>query len=210
MRIESVDRGLALLMVVALVPGRSEAQSTEPLRSSPIRVELSAGAEVLPGLTSGTARSGRPFVASAAARWQTDAAVGIRAAGWWLRRGSESHFEGESYSSHADVTEQLFGVVLSGDLAWSAGPVTIGPSAGLGLAPRVTNRWHSIERGRSGPGTVQEDRGEVRSTGRSWTLGLALRVGHLVVEQHAVGLLGAERAVYESREFYPLTVGWRF
>jgi hypothetical protein len=81
--------------------------------------------------------------------------------------------------------------------------ISLAPSGGLGFAPYV--RHH-----RTDTTFAQFVKPVTTARGAMWTLGLALRWRRLVLEQHVIVLFGAEEAVSVNKEYYPITLGWRF
>lgn len=81
---------------------------------------------------------------------------------------------------------------------------TVAPSGGLGLAPYARHRA-------LGTSTFpQPAQPLTTASGGIWNLGLALRWRRLVLEQHIVVPFGAEEAISVNKEYYPITLGWRF
>lgn len=192
-------RIVAALALSSAVAPNAAAQSTsrESLDSRPWRFEPSGGAEVGPlaGWTT-TRRAGDVRAFSAAARWRSDDLLGARIGSWWI------HGRNPGYNSSVDDVLALSGDV---DLALSipGTPITIAPSGGLGFAPYA--RHH-----RTDTALAQPTKSVTTASGAIWTLGLALRWRRLVLEQHVVVLFGAEEAISVNKEYYPLTLGWRF
>jgi hypothetical protein len=61
-----------------------------------------------------------------------------------------------------------------------------------------------------GPAPLARATGQLHDSGTLLMAGLQLRFGHLLVRQQFISLDGADRAIRQFREYYPLTVGWRF
>jgi hypothetical protein len=167
------------------------------------RIEVSAGGELWPQLF-GYRSEGKDesvVAALAAVRWQTESALGVRALAWGIRNHREASY-GQSGPTIVS-THTILGVGAAADAFLSlGGRVSLAPSIGLGVAPWV--------RGTSG--TSGTSGGTNTSTGRGifWMLGLALRVGPVVVEQHVVALGGSRLADPPKPKYLPFTVGWRF
>lgn len=199
-------RGACVAALLAAAPA-AHAQSTDRLDpvTRPLRLEVSLGIEAVPLPFPGAAPGGTGGTVLAgvvAPRWQGDGPAGIRASAWWIQRRMESR--------DAASRDRLIAFTLSGDVAlrvWRR--VTVAPSLGLGMVPSA-RAVRTVSRSSAGaPGTTAARLSQTGS-GTMWTAGLAVRAGRLVVEQHLLGLLGAEEAIREHREYYPITIGWRF
>ena len=81
--------------------------------------------------------------------------------------------------------------------AFSAG------ARGLGLAPYARHHRTDATLARSAEPVTT-------ASGAVWTLGLAVRWRRLELEQHVIVLFGAEEAISTNKEYYPITLGWRF
>ena len=192
-------RLVAVLALSAALAPNAAAQSTsrESLDARRWRFELSGGAEVGPlaGWTT-TRRAGDVRALSAGARWRSDDLLGARLGARWI------HGRNPGYLTSVD---DLLAVAGDVDLAASipGTSITISPSVGLGFAPYV--RHHRTDTALAqfvGPVTTAK--------GTIWTLGLALRWRRLVLEQHIIALVGANKAISDNKEYYPITLGWRF
>jgi hypothetical protein len=161
-------------------------------------VEAGAGYEALTyvrdGVVVGAAR--RAVAARLGVRRRfAGSPVGARLDAWGVRRRSEA--------GAFQRTESLLALGLGVDIAIPLGTrVRLEPMLGAGLVPRARGTTDAGPSPGFYPGATE--------SGRVFTAGLTLRVGHVVVAQHALVLLGAERAIPSSREYFPLTVGWRF
>lgn len=194
-------RSLWFAAVALSVRGTAvEGQRTKDLvpPERPLMLEISAGTQLL-DFGWEDAKSGRVLAASAAMRWVPPGSMaGLRVTAWWIQRNDAAR---HGYPLSTNAMHRVLGVAISGDMHRRLGAnVSIAPSLGLGLAPSV----HSTD------DTFQPSGGSATSSGSLWTLGLAVRAGPVVIEQHLIGLLGAERAIPWSREYFPLTLGIRF
>jgi len=152
--------------------------------------------------------------AALAVRWAPSSVGGIRAAVHGIRRYVESV---QSYGVGIDhdsveTEDRVLAFTLDTDVSirlWR--DLTLSPSVGAGFTPYVHGRQSTV-RVRAMPDNTPNPFGNYSraDVGAIWTLGLALRYRHLVVERRAIGLLGAESAVQYSREYYPWTIGYRF
>ncbi len=208
-RSSDVSRCAGAAVVALLAVAEAHAQSTDRLDPAgrSLRVEVSLGAELLPlpFVPAGPPGSGGSVWAGVVApRWQGDGPAGIRASAWWIqRRVGDGETSGPPEAQASWRRDRLIAMALSGDVAirvWRG--VTLAPSIGAGVVASARGE-------RTLPG-ASPARVSKSGSGRLWTAGLAVRAGRLVIEQHLLGLLGAEDVVLENREYYPITVGWRF
>jgi hypothetical protein len=92
-----------------------------------------------------------------------------------------------------DARHHVFGVIAGSDIEIPFGrDMSIAPMIGAGFAPFTKSTARP-----SGSGTL-------------WMAGVQLRLRRLLVRQQFIGLGGAQESVPQFREFFPLTVGWRF
>lgn len=202
--------GAAVVALLAGAAAEARAQSTDRLDPAgrSLRVEVSLGPELLPlpFVPTGPPGSGGSVWAGVVApRWQGDGPAGIRASAWLIqRRVGDEDASGPPEAQASWRRDRLVAMSLSGDVAirvWRG--VTLAPSIGAGVVASAR-----------GERTVYQGNSPVRvsksGSGRLWTAGLAVRAGRLVIEQHLLGLLGADDVVLDNREYYPITVGWRF
>jgi hypothetical protein len=179
--------------------------------SRPLRVEVSVGMDRQVGHGGGPATV---TSAAVALRYAPRSFVGIRATVHGIRRHTEEVFPYGISSDHDSVetNDRILALTLDTDVSWRIWrDLTLSPSAGAGVAPHVHGQKSTV-RVRSMPDMTPADYGNYSrsDTGIMWTLGLALRYRHFVVEKKAIGLLGAESAIREGREYYPWTIGYRF
>ncbi|MDB4891285.1 MAG: hypothetical protein JWL61_3140 [Gemmatimonadetes bacterium] len=177
----------------------------------PLRVEVSLGmdrereyAGAVATVTSG----------AVAVRWAPNSFVGIRATAHGIRRHTESVFSYGLSIDHDSVEteDRVLALTLETDVSWRIWrDLTLSPSAGAGFSPYVHGRQSTV-RVRATPDMTPDSYGNYSRSdvGVIWTLGIAVRYRHLVVEKKAIGLLGAESAVQFGREYYPWTIGYRF
>lgn len=191
------------LGAVALLAATTNAvmgQSTtrESLERRSWRVELSGGAEVGPLAGSTTTRAaGDVRTVLAAARWQSDDLLGARIGTWWIhgrnRQGDNSVDDVLAVSGALDLAIPIPGT-----------SVTVAPSGGLGVVPYARHRVLG------NAAVPSPTRSVTTANGGIWNVGLALRWRRLVLEQHLIVLFGAEEAISTNKEYYPITLGWRF
>ena len=202
----------SIASLLALAVGAAGAQpSTSRIGEPETRswhAEVGGGTALLPirdmlGLAPG---EGANLLAGLASlRWAPESGGGFRATGWWLQRSRSVRVYDQSGTARRERSdERVAALGLAADVMWRLGRrATLIGSIGGALASARGDGLASYY------GTAPEG-GPVSESGRMWTAGVALRVGRLVIEQHGLGLLGAERAIPESREFFPLTASWRF
>ena len=202
------QRCLGAFAIAIIFAASADAQSTSNVGrvERPFRVEASGGVD--------WARNGDYFgdnslvrSAEVAVRWDKSGWGGIRGTVHGIQR--DLHFRNPYSNSGSDSTrrqDRVIALTLSTDLSWRVWrDLTIAPSAGAGIAPYAHGESSTS---RANPYTGENY--SVTESGTIWTLGLALRYRWLVVEKHAIGLLGARNAVISGREYYPLTIGARF
>lgn len=212
MRRRRIARGLAFAVVtLGLAPSAVAQPSTARLEEEPRwSTELSIGREtpLLDGVFAHSGGDGMPALAAIVARrWAPSGSpVGVRATGWWLRRqGAWSVDYGDGPPFRYEVEETLAALGLAVDLGFRFGSrVRVAPALGVGLVPVARSRTATTS-----PNGERSDT-EGSGSGRMWSAGLAVRVGRLVLEQHVIGLLGASHIGAVRREYFPLTIGWRF
>jgi hypothetical protein len=171
--------------LLALPQGAGAQLSTRGLLGAkPNTVETSIGTEVLPFRDYG---GNRAVAALAGVRHELDAVpVGIRVTGWWIHHGAGSVTEVDNIYA---VTGALdFAVRLTEDAA-------LEPYVGGGVAPYAESDFGGTKSSESTP---------------VMAAGVTLRLRHVLIGQHAFIVSGAKRTITRRREFFPLTVGWRF
>ncbi len=189
-----------------------QAQSTTRLGhvERPLRVEVSGGMNREHAYRS---RSEIVTSAAVAVRYAPSSSVGIRATVHGIRRRAESlYYLGGIDRDSVETDDRVFALTLDTDASWRIWrDLTLSPSVGAGFTP-YAHGTHSTIRIRATPDLTPLDYGNYSRSdvGVIWTLGLALRYRHLVLEKKAIGLLGAESAVEHGREYYPWTIGFRF
>jgi hypothetical protein len=172
---------------------------TERLRSSEWTFEGGVGAEMLRTLfvTAQPSSVGTVTAAYVAvSRYFHDSPVAMRLGAWLIGRRGRT-----ATNPPAQYTHSVFGIILGTHSAIPIGSsMSIAPSVGLGVAPSVR-----ASRSMTGDGMF-----EGSSSAKLWTMGMAWRKGRLTIEQHLIALIGADLTVSQHREYYPLTIGWRF
>ena len=203
---------LAALAALALAATARAQPSTSRLpeadaQSRALRFEVSAGASVVPipdivGVSSSDDLP-EPYALLAALRWSAESAGGVRLMTVWLGRDQTLHLYDQGNPRRSEIAQRLLGLAGAVDASWRPSRrASVAMSLGGGLASARgghqtwTSSGSSVER--------------ATETGRLIMAGLALRYRSLVIEQHGIVLLGAEGAVPFNREFFPLTIGWRF
>lgn len=92
-----------------------------------------------------------------------------------------------------NATQTVVGALAGMDIEMPFGrDASFAPMVGVGPAPyaRATSQLHD--------------------SGMLLMAGFQLRLGRLLIRQQFIGLSDADRAIRQFREYYPLTVGWRF
>lgn len=201
----------ALALAALLAPPRAAAQPSTARLDEERRwsTEVSLGREtpLFDGGVTYSAEGAHAWAGMVARRWApSEAPVGVRVTGWWLQRHAErTEAGGPGTQDRFEIDERIAAVGVAADVAIRLGSrVRLSPSLGVGVVPFAHTRSdYTFSDGTHG-------RASYRSTGRLWSAGLAVRVGRLVLEQHLIGLLGAHHVGAVRREYYPLTLGWRF
>jgi hypothetical protein len=160
-------------------------------------VDVAAGPELAfltGGLFGGSdGREGNAFGIMGAARGRLATHVFLGVTGWHLQRSSNIGFGAASRSNTDRITtlgvEAMMGLPVHRRVRVSA-------TGGLGAAISVRSSGGIGVRG-SGSGSMP-------------MFGVTLEVGRLQLSQKALLLLGAEDVIVEFREYFPVTVGWRF
>jgi hypothetical protein len=193
--VRRVSAGAAFLIATLSCIAAAQPSTASVRRVKPWTMEVGAGFEgpITIGESAGDvfALHGGTRVALAGSP------AGIRLGGYWIRRGFSVVENGQKRS----VSQHVLGAAFAADVEIPiAKDAAVAPFAGVGLAPYVhasAPHYSYYQHEGTGSGTL-------------WTLGLSLRVGKLLVQQHLIGLLGADFTIPEYREYYPLTIGWRF
>jgi hypothetical protein len=199
------------LVALGVFASSVQAQSTARIGQAerPLRVELSVGLDRAREYGDATATV---TSAALAVRWAPSSFGGIRATVHGIRRYSDGV---QSYGTDHDsvaTEDRMLAFTLDTDVSirlWR--DLTLSPSVGAGFTPYVHGRQRTV-RVRTMPDMTPSSYGNYSRSdvGAIWTLGLALRYRHLVVERRVIGLLGAGLAVQFGREYYPWTIGYRF
>jgi hypothetical protein len=96
-------------------------------------------------------------------------------------------------ASPVEARHQVFGLIAGSDIEIPFGrDASVSPMFGLG------------------PAMFAKSTDRPAASGTLWMLGVQLRLGRLLIRQQFIGLTRAQEAIPEFREYYPLTVGWRF
>lgn len=195
--------GAAIIVVpVCVAPTCAFAQpSTERLteQGRKLAIDISVGTESVDfGTVVNVERergAGRLLALSVGARWRLSAGAGISATGFVLRRPSSARFYfPEGTPPRADGHEVIVAVGPTLDVqARLAGPLLGALLAGIGIVPTARN---------SATNTSQ--------SGVMPMLGVQLRYRRLTLTQHLLFLQEAELVIQTRREFYPISLGWRF
>lgn len=199
----------AALFAACAAPRAGAQPSTARLEPGrPWAVEAGAGFEALHHVDDGFGPDvGRAVAARLGVRRRfAGSPVAVRVDAWGIqRRSDEGSLGGSPGAPERAVrrTDRLLALALGVDLALRLGERThLEPMVGAGLVP-----W---ARGSTNVPPGQSASPPATESGTLLAAGLSVRVGRVVVAQHALVLLGAERAVPRSRELFPRTVGWRF
>jgi len=185
----------AVLCIAVMSPSVAEAQpSTE--RLWPDRrwmFDVAVGTELMDlgtsvGVERGTSR-GRVWAGTAAARGRVASHIYVGPTAWFVHR-----HVGEAIGYRQSAGTQRISA-LGAELMLGV-PVRrqVRISASLGIAGAFSVEGAD---GRSGSGKLP-------------MFGATLEVGPLHLSQKVLILLGAEDVVPEFREYYPITIGWRF
>jgi len=159
-------------------------------------------------------RAGTVNSAAVAVRWTPSSIGGIRATVNGIRRHAK-YLQGYGYGIDYDSVEtehRVLALTIDTDVSFRVWrDLTISPSVGAGFTPYAHGRSSTI-RVRATPDLTPSEYGNYSRSdvGVIWTLGLAVRYRHFVIEKQAIGLLGAGLAVQYGREYYPWTIGYRF
>lgn len=191
----------AMIVALTLVAPMARAQpSTAKLwPDRPWVVDVAAGPEVgflTGGFGSSDGREGRAYGVMGAVRARLATHVFLGATAWRLGRSSKPFTaQGGTRTDHVTTIgfEAMLGLPVYRRVRLSA-------TGGLGAAISVTSSG-APPGGPSRPGS---------GTGTMPMFGATLEVGRLQFSQKALILLGADDVVTEFREYFPLTVGWRF
>jgi hypothetical protein len=104
------------------------------------------------------------------------------------------YFSARDQNGQSVAARQIvLGAIAGSDIEIPFGrDASFAPMAGLGIAPYAKSTSRPTE------------------SGRLWMIGVQVRLGHLLIRQQFIGLTDADQAIDRFREYYPLTVGWRF
>jgi hypothetical protein len=192
--------GAALLLIAMPVKAQPSTGTLWPARRWV--VDVAAGPEVgfLTGSLGGAdGREGSAFGVMGALRGRLAAHVYLGATGWHVERRPQANRFLSGSNRHDRITalgvEAMLGIPLYRHVRLSA-------TGGVGAALSVRSTGTAAVAGnvtnsRSGSGSMP-------------MFGVTLEIGRLQLSQKALLLLGAGRVIVDYREYYPLTVGWRF
>jgi hypothetical protein len=206
---------LRVLVVAMSVATGAQAQSTSRLgqEENPLRLELSAGFDHSSSNNS-YGGPGTVLTGAAAVRWSPPTGwAGVRATLFGIQR--RSHYFAQYSATDSDDIERedrVVALALSADASFRIWrDLTVAPAVGAGFSPYVHGQ-QTVTRTRNTPSTAPNpfDDSSPSENGAIWTAGVALRYRHLVIEKQVIGLLGANNSVGENREYYPLSIGFRF
>ena len=123
-------------------------------------------------------------------------------------RGYElTHIRGYTYPTDSytfEDKEYVLALTVASD--WILRPTrtfSIAPSAGIGIVP-FAHSTHRI------PGLVGSGRPSSSAVGIMWTTGIALRYGHIIVQQDLSGAYTPVPDVISTPAYWPTMIGWRF
>jgi len=194
---------IALLTLVCSATASSQSTSDVGVVDKPQRLEISAGQEF-------HSRSGPP---------DNFSQKSLRSASISIRRdrlgngGFRFTLRGYDLTreiGYSDVTttytyadnDYVVGLTAASDWMFHVTPnLTVAPSTGLGVVPFARTTHTSSSNGFNPPAA--------NSMGLMWTSGIAVRYGHVVVEQDLTGVVGAIHDMI-STAFMPIMIGWRF
>ena len=175
------------------------------MADEPQRVELTVGREF-------HSRSGPPdnyseksvIAAALSVRRDREGTGGFQMA---LRGYELTHIRGYTYPTDSytfEDKEYVLALTVASD--WMFRPTrtfSIAPSAGIGIVP-FAHSTHRI------PGLVGSGRPSSSAVGIMWTTGIALRYGHIIVQQDLSGAYTPVRDVISAPAYMPTMIGWRF
>jgi hypothetical protein len=205
------SQGIRTLLVAALlsVPASTDAQSTTNVGhyERPIQFDVFVGTEFADERNEYPCCSSGPLrMLSAGVRWRPVDDGGFRLGVLNAARTTEStFFTSNGGKEPGYVRERLLAFTLSADYFLRLiNDFGASVSVGVAFAPYVKGRLERSEQnGYPAPYDVSE-----RSI--LYTGSLGLRYRWIFVEQHLMILGGANNAIRENREFYPVSVGLRF
>lgn len=185
----------------------ADAQSTSNLgvADEPQRVELTVGREFDSRSGPPDNSSERSVIAGAlSVRRDRDGTGGFLFAlrGYELTRIRELTYPTNGYA----FEDKEYVVALTAASDWMFRPTrtfSIAPSLGIGIVP-FAHSTHRI------PGLVGSGRPSTSAAGLMWTTGIALRYGHVIVQQDLSGAYTPWRDVISAAAYWPTMIGWRF
>jgi hypothetical protein len=192
--------GVALSSLVLAV--RGAAQSTARLgtyeRGVQYQVGLAGGSPFVGSDLDG--RTGALRGLDVAALLRTPGPMRVRIDGWAIDR--RAHATQNPYSFYQLRESTALAVVASGEFVIRLPQdVSIEPAIGIGVVPYAHGQF---DRTSPGDGTAT-----LTGQGMVWAAGLALRWRHLVIEQHLLGITGADGPLVNGANA-PLAIGLRF
>lgn len=212
----TISSPLGVLILATYLTTSAQAQSTTRVGQleQPVRLELSAGYDDSRGTYGSHGDPGTVVMGAVAMRWSPITGwPGIRGTVAGIRRHSRDVTRYSASDSGATEREdRVLALTVSTDLSFRIWrDLTIGPSLGVGFSPYAHGEQTATHSGATS-GTVPNSFENYARTehGVIWSAGVAVRYRHLVIEKQVIGLLGAENAVTQGREYYPLSVGFRF
>ncbi len=188
------------LIILAAAAGGAEAQSTASLGGyeRPAQFQLSVATNsAFIGSQYGD-QTGALRAIDVAVHFRTDGPMQVRLDAWAINRRPRTD------SPYGDRLTQstAFALIGSGEFPIRLpGDVAITPEVGFGWVPHARGTFEPVQ---GSPG----DRLRT-STGLVYSAGLALRWNHLVIEQHLLQIIDADRAILNG-ETAPLSFGLRF
>jgi len=192
----------ALVLGVLAVPIRLRAQSTDRLPEFAPRIQYeAAGAVQSPFLSSYGHQTGALRAGSVGVLIRSSSAALVRIDGWLIERRPGPNDEARTYylrpldESRAVLTEVAVVFPLK---LWDG--VYLESATGIGVVPWARGTFIPYSGG-----------APINQTAAGWatTVGLSLRAGHLVIQQHVIQIMGADGALLNG-ETSALSVGLRF
>ena len=204
------SRGIRTLAVLAtlLAFAPANAQSTTNVGhyERPIQADLSLGTDFAESQNVYCCNSGPFRMLSAGVRWRPVDDGGFRLGFLTASRNTEvTYYTANNQEDRAQVRERIIAATLSADYFLRViGDLGASVSVGVGVAPRVQGR---LDRSAQNTYPVPYNTTEA---GMLYTGSVGLRYRWIFVEQHLIILSGANSAIRENREFFPVSVGVRF
>jgi hypothetical protein len=192
-----------LLVACMLVANDVNAQTTSDVGhyERPLQLEAAIGAD-FPG-NDPYCCSGRAWVGSVGVRWDPTGYGAFRAGVLGMDRNSR--FSYNSGTDSYEMRERFVALTASFDAFFRiAGSFGVAISTGAGLVPWANGRMTTSSAQTYPANYLQTDRGYLL------TGSVSARYRWFFIEQHALILGGAQDAIRNNREIFPVSLGVRF